>query len=230
MNKKILLAVFIVVAVITAVFVVATKNQPIAHEPEKSNEITNVPEPTVIPEVTEEPTEPVTAPADENLFDGEVTGSTPESTVETDVTDVDRDVIDALIMSDPTVIAWGKPIEYVIPEVTTYDGDDSTFINVIIHNSDSVCCLIETNGNYESLGVVNVYGSDYANIYWENEKPLFGEEIYEELYDNQLSATYIGTVISDDELSLTNCSTGESISICKQDDVWVLSGSGDNNE
>ena len=230
MNKKILLAVFIVVVAIAAIFVVATKNQPVAHEPEKSNEITNVPEPTVVPEVTEEPTEPVTAPADENLFDGEVTGSTPESTVETDVTDVDRDAIDDLIMSDPTVVAWGKPIEYTIPESTTYEGDDSTFINVIIHNSDSVCCLIETNGNYESLGVVNVYGSDYANIYWENEKPLFGEEIYEELYDNQLSSTYIGTVISDDELSLTNCSTGEVVSMYSQDGKWYVKKSGDNDE
>ena len=35
MNKKILLAVFIVVVAIAAVFVVATKNQPVAHEPEK---------------------------------------------------------------------------------------------------------------------------------------------------------------------------------------------------
>lgn len=229
MNKKILLAVFIVVVAIAAVFVVATKNRPVAHEPEKSNEITNVPEPTVVPEVTEEPTEPVTAPADESLFGGEVTGSTPESIVDDEVRDTDS-AMDAIVMADPTVVAWNKPIEYAITSSTEYPDTNSTSIYISINNTDCVCCLMETDSNYESLGVSNVYGSDYACIYWNNGTPEYSKDIYDMLYNNQLSTTYIGDTSQDDVVTLTNCSTGESISICKQDDVWVLSESGDSNE
>lgn len=166
-------------------------------------------------------------PISEDMFDG-ATGEMTDYTTTTDdsiVVSHFKERFEELIPEHlQDLYLFGKDINISFVEVRCYP--DSQQICFSVDNTDLWIIMTQyyiSEADYDELACVNKYGTDYSNIYWEDGVPDDAFEVYNVLYENSATNTYIASK-SDTGYVLKNCYTNDVTTVDIVDGVYTWSG------